>query len=183
MARSLATATTARVARRPDKTVHRSQGHRTVSTQWHDTLHLPLRIAGPSRITTFAYDAHGNLASKSEQPTLDLTGARQFNATVAGAPRNSSYTSTYSSAVPGLMTRQVIDGPRTDVGDLTTTVWDASGNLVSITDALGHVTTLGNYDAHGHARTVTDPNGLVTRLSYDPRGRLTALNVGEDYQL
>src|SRR6476660_7737776 len=45
-----------------------AEGHRTVSTQWHDALHLPVRIASPSRITTFAYDAQGNLASKSEHP-------------------------------------------------------------------------------------------------------------------
>ncbi len=72
----------------------------------------------------------------------------------------------------------MVDGPRTDVADVTTYDWNAQGNLTSVTKALGHVTTLGNYDAHGRAQQITDPNGLITTLSYDLRGRLTARNVG-----
>ena len=73
----------------------------------------------------------------------------------------------------------MVNGPRTDVTDTTTYVYDSTtGSLASVTNALGHVTTLGNYDAHGRPRQITDPNGLVTNLTYDLRGRLTARNVG-----
>src|SRR5262249_58607573 len=32
---------------------------RTISTQWHATFRLPIQIAEPKRITTFAYDDQG----------------------------------------------------------------------------------------------------------------------------
>jgi RHS repeat-associated protein len=151
---------------------------RTISTQWHPTYRLPLKIAQPERITTLAYDAQGNLISKSVQATTDTSGAQSFNATPTGVARTWTYTNTYSNSVPGLMIRQVVDGPRTDVNDTTTYEWDRAGNLSSVTNALGHVTALSNYDAHGRPRLVTDPNGLVTMLTYDVRGRLTSRNVG-----
>jgi YD repeat-containing protein len=151
---------------------------RTISTQWHPTFRLPIQIAEPKRITTYAYDAQGNLTSKSMQATTDTTGASGFSATPTGSPRTWAYTNTYSNAVPGLMTRQVINSPRTDVADTTTYVWDNVGNLSAVTNALGHVTILSNYDAHGRPEQITDPNGLVTTLGYDLRGRLTSRNVG-----
>jgi RHS repeat-associated protein len=50
--------------------------------------------------------------------------------------------------------------------------------LQTITNAAGHVTTINAYDAHGRALTTTDPNGLVSTLTYDTRGRLTSRQVG-----
>jgi RHS repeat-associated protein len=151
---------------------------RTITTEWDPTFRLPVRIAQPKRITTLAYDAQGNLVSKTMQASTDATGSLGFNASPSGTPRTWTYTNTYSTSVPGLLTRQVVAGPRTDVGDTTTYDWDNAGNLVAVTNALGHVTSLGNYDAHGRPRLVTDPNGLVTMLSYDLRGRLVSRNVG-----
>ncbi len=34
-------------------------------------------------------------------------------------------------------------------------------------------TPYNTYDAYGHARSVTDPNGVVRQMDYDNRGRLT----------
>jgi YD repeat-containing protein len=47
------------------------------------------------------------------------------------------------------------------LGNKTTYAYDASGNLVSITNALGQVTLLSNYDANGRPRAIQEPNGLV----------------------
>ena len=58
---------------------------RTISTQWHPTYRLPLKIAQPERITTLAYDAQGNLNSKSVQATTDTSGAQGFSATPTGS--------------------------------------------------------------------------------------------------
>jgi YD repeat-containing protein len=44
------------------------------------------------------------------------------------------------------------------------------GDLQSITDPSGKVTTFGLYDAVGHVLQMTDPKGVVTQLSYTPRG-------------
>jgi YD repeat-containing protein len=49
-----------------------------------------------------------------------------------------------------------------------------------VTDALGHVTQIGRYNAHGQPEELTDPNGLITTLAYDARQRLTSLSVGSE---
>jgi len=71
-----------------------------------------------------------------------------------------------------------IDGPRTDVTDIIHFTYDAQGNRTSIRNALNHTTQLRDYDAHGRAHTLEDPNGRITRLTYDARGRLKHSQTG-----
>lgn len=66
-----------------------------------------------------------------------------------------------------------IDGPRTDVLDVTTFEYDERGNRLSVANALGHVTRYGEYDRNGLPGTITGPNGLVTHLEYDWQGKVT----------
>lgn len=70
-----------------------------------------------------------------------------------------------------------IDGPRADVADITTFDYDAQGNLIRATNALGQVTEITAHDAHGRPSTFIDPNGTVTQLSYDARGRMLSRTV------
>ena len=70
-----------------------------------------------------------------------------------------------------------IDGPRTDVNDITTFEYDAQGNRSKSINALGQETLFTNYDASGHLLSMIDPNGVVTNLTYDPRGRLVSRTV------
>ncbi len=144
---------------------------RTISTSWHPTYRLPLKIAEPKRLTTFTYDSAGNLLTKTEQATTDANGAAGLSATVTGTPRTWTYT--YSSFGQVL----TATGPRTDVNDTTSYTYDAQGNLATVTNAVGHVTTFSNYDANGRARRITDANGLVTDLAYTPRGWLLSRSV------
>lgn len=71
-----------------------------------------------------------------------------------------------------------IDGPRTDVSDITRldyyvcTTGGACGQLKSVTNALGHVTTYDAYYTDGRPKQSTGPNGLVTAYTYDVKGRL-----------
>ncbi|NLR75752.1 RHS repeat protein [Leeia sp. IMCC25680] len=139
---------------------------RTFTTQWHASLALPLKEAGPLLITSYGYDAQGNLLSRSEQATTDANGSKGFAATVSGTARTWTYT---WNSFGQLLTE---DGPRTDVSDVTSYAYDAQGNLLSVTDAAGLVTQYGDYDAHGRAQKITAPNGKVTLLSYHPRGWL-----------
>jgi YD repeat-containing protein len=150
---------------------------RYTSIEWHPQFRLPLRLSEPLRRTTYRYDEHGNVISKMLQATADGDGTAGFDA-LPTATRAWTYTYTYSSVVPGHVQRLVVDGPRTDAADLTAYDWDDNGNLIAVTNALGHVTSLGDYDAHGRARRITDPNGLVITLAYDPRGRLASRNDG-----
>ncbi|PWT74635.1 MAG: hypothetical protein C5B46_03705 [Proteobacteria bacterium] len=151
---------------------------RTITTDWDTNFRLPHRVAESKRITTYTYDSHGTLTSKSIQSTSDMDGSLAFNGSPVGTPRTWNYTNSYSTVTPGLLIQQVVDGPRSDVTDVTTYVWDGTGNLIAVSNALGHVTTLGSYDVNGRPQQITDPNGLVTTIAYDARGRIASRSVG-----
>jgi RHS repeat-associated protein len=74
-----------------------------------------------------------------------------------------------------------IDGPRTDVNDVTTlnyyncTTGGACGQLQSVTNALGQTATYDSYDANGRPLSLIDPNGLKTLYTYDVRGRVATV--------
>jgi RHS repeat-associated protein len=141
---------------------------RTIATQWHPTFRLPTRITEPGQRTDFTYDGQGRLLSR----------------TVTDPATGNSRTTTYTYTPEGLL--ETTDGPRTDVSDVTTRSYDAQGNLTSVTDALGHVTQITAHDASGRPTSIQDPNGVVTDLAYDPRGRiisrtLAGLTTSFDY--
>jgi YD repeat-containing protein len=142
---------------------------RTTSTEWHNTLRLPLRTAEPKRITTYTYDGKGNVLVRSVQATSDANGVNGFAAAPVGVSR--AWTYTYSPL--GLLLTSA--GPSNDV---TTYTYDSAGNLSSVTNPAGHITSMANYDANGKVGRVTDPNGLVTDLTYTPRGLLASKTVG-----
>jgi RHS repeat-associated protein len=146
---------------------------RTVSYQYGtDGLALPIEIdrpsvcAGSSQQTVITYDAHHNPIQITENGYTPACSAISRSLNLA-----------YNSA--GQVTR--IDGPRTDLNDITQLSYhdcqngNACGQLQSVTDALGHTTTFDAFDANGRLLQKTDPNGLVTSYAYDPRGRLSRI--------
>ncbi len=147
---------------------------RTITTQWDPVHRLPTRIVMPSgvpgvdQVTDLVYDAQGNVLRKT--------------ITVGG--RSRQWKNTYNALGQPLTT----DGPRTDVADVTTHAYYGTtdpcvacrGNLKTITNALGHVTTYGLYDADGNVLTIVDPNGLATSIAYDVRGHPTSRKVGTE---
>ena len=147
---------------------------KTTTTSWHEKFRLPLQINEPLLRTVFIYDSNGNVLTKTQQTTTDMSGSQGAAATVTGAPRVWRYT--YNSVGQVL----TVTGPRSDVVDVTTYAYDTQGNLTSLTNAAGHVTTMTNYDAHGHVGTITDPNGVVTNLTYAPRGWLLSRSTSAD---
>ncbi len=68
-----------------------------------------------------------------------------------------------------------IDGPRTDVSDVTTFDYDLQGDRTSMTNALGQQWLFTRYDPAGNLLESIDPNGVVTTYGYDPRQRLTSV--------
>lgn len=138
---------------------------RTTSTEWHPVYRLPMRIAKPYLITNYTRDAKGNVLTRTEQATTDATGASGFAATVSGTPR----VWTYTNNADGQIIR--VDGPRTDVADVTQYTYDADGNLATITDAIGRVTIL-SYNVHGQLTGIQSPGGLMTGMVYDNMQRL-----------
>jgi RHS repeat-associated protein len=152
---------------------------RTITTTWNAHFRQPALItlyAGgtatgtPLRTTGFTYDAMGNVLTK----TITDTGVTPNVTRV--------WTNTYDTYGRIL----TADGPRTDVVDKTTyayytcTTGTQCGQLQTVTDAKGRVTTYNTYNVHGQPLTNTDPNGVVTTLTYDLRMRLTSRKVGTE---
>ena len=143
---------------------------RTITTTWDPNWRQPDFITEPNRTTAFSYDSLGNVLTK----TITDTSA---------AP-NVARTWTYTYDGYGRMLSA--QGPRTDLNSTTTyayytcTTGSQCGQVQTITDALGHVTTFNTYNGHGQPLTVTDPNGVVTTLTYDLRLRLTSRQIGTE---
>ena len=76
--------------------------------------------------------------------------------------------------MPGQLTK--IKHP--DGNDSTIQYDAANGNLLSVTAVGGFVTSYADYDAHGRARTITGPDGVVSKLDYSPRGWVNSSEVG-----
>jgi YD repeat-containing protein len=183
---------------------------RTVTTAWHPDWRLEVKRAEPKKLTHWVYNGqpdptNGNAAThcapasallpdgkpiavlckKVEQATLDETGAQGFAASASGTPRVWQYTyNDYGQVLTE-------DGPRSDLSDLTTytyypdTVFDATqahtrGDLWKVANALNQVTEYTRYDKHGRALQVKDANGVLTNLTYLPRGWLTSRQVGNE---
>jgi RHS repeat-associated protein len=70
-----------------------------------------------------------------------------------------------------------IDGSRTDVSDISSYTYNAEGYRASITNALGHIITLSDFNGRGQAQLITDANGIDTRLTYHVRGWLLSSEV------
>ncbi len=146
---------------------------RIIETTWHPTLRLKTLVAEKTaagallRSTATSYDAGGNVLSRT------VTAAN-------GRTRTTSYSYNANGSV------LTVDGPRTDAADVTTYTYYANddpdpgkaGNVATVTNALGHVTSITAYNGHGQPTTIVDPNGLVTTLAYDPRMRLVSRSVG-----
>jgi YD repeat-containing protein len=144
---------------------------RTTSTEWHPRLRLPVKVAEPNRITTYTYDDVGNILSRTEQATSDINGASGLTAPLVGRAR----AWTYAYDAKGKLA--AVTGPRTDIADLTSYEYDVAGNLHTMRNAAGHITTFGKYDANGRVGEIVAPNGTVTTLTYTSRGWLSTRTV------
>jgi RHS repeat-associated protein len=143
---------------------------RTITTSWNASWRQPALITEPNRTTAFTYDSLGNVLTKTVTDTTVTPNVSRV------------WTYTYDS-YGRMLTAQ---GPRTDVSAITSftyytcTTGSQCGQVQTITDALGHVTTFNTYNAHGQPLTVTDPNGVVTTLTYDMRQRVLSRQIGSE---
>ncbi|HYC62727.1 MAG TPA: RHS repeat-associated core domain-containing protein [Thermoanaerobaculia bacterium] len=144
---------------RSELTYHATTGAVAASTErgWSGT---PPAYA--SRLSqTSLYDAAGGTA-----PAFD-----------PGGPFQSAWLSLPQPS--GVM--RSVDGPRTDVTDVTSFVYyplDPSvpallrGRLAAVRNAAGHITRHEHYDVFGNSTRTVDPNGVAMEMSYDGLGRL-----------
>ena len=136
---------------------------------------------------TFAFNARRQVTSHTQIDPLNA------------ATRTTAYTycealdvALIGSTCPVLGLLSTVDGPRTDLDDITTYEYypaddvfgcagagpcHRKGDLWKVTNALGHVTEMLRYDLHGRPLSTKDANGVVTELAYHPRGWLASRTV------
>ncbi len=115
-------------------------------------------------------DKHKRLKKILTSSLIAATTSIILSTQVIGATRSTSYTYYNNAPKTGLL--QSIDGPRIDVSDITALDYDNQGNLISITNALGHTSQIIAHDASGRPLESISPNALHTTFQYDVRGRL-----------
>jgi RHS repeat-associated protein len=137
---------------------------RKISTTWSSAYRLPTLITEATRTTSFVYDGSGNRKTRTVTDTT----------VTPNVSRTWSYTyNTFGQVL-------TVQGPRTDVNSTRTyayytcTSGAQCGQVQTVTDELGHITTFNTYNVYGQPLTLTDPNGVMTTLTYDARQRLTS---------
>ena len=183
-----------------------TQAQRTSTFTWNSALRVPLSQAVSDSSgnlvdsRTWVYNATGQATSQCDADP-SVSGAASYSCgSGANAPvgvRQSSYTYCIvvdSTQCPLVGLLLAVDGPRTDVSDITHysyylttdesgcgTVGGAchrAGDLYQVTDAVGHVTTMVAYDKNGRLVRSQDSNNVITDLTYTPRGWLKTRTVG-----
>ena len=140
--------------------------HPTFGKVATETVKSVVNPAQNKVITNTYHETTGNLLTTTETGLLG-----------DGSPY--SYTSAYTYDSNGRMTS--IDGPRTDVQDVTTYFYDPfAGYLSTMTQPLIGTTTYSNYDSLGNPQTVTDPNGNASNYTYDANGRVLTVRAAGD---
>ena len=181
-------------------------GQRTTNFTWDNTLRVPLSrtVLDSTGITvessSWKYNATGQTLAVCQSDTHVSGAVGYICGSASSAPvgeRQTSYN--YCNAVdttqcPLVGLLLTIDGPRTDVSDVThysyylTTdesgcgtvggTCHRAGDLYQVTDAAGHVTTMVAYDKNGRLMRSQDSNNVITDLTYTPRGWLKTRTVG-----
>lgn len=147
------------------------ENRRVTVTDWLPAQRLPLRetlVDGAGRVLrSVDYSYRGaRLASRAVTDLVAGGGTR--------ATRYRWYGDDDASD-PRVGLLAEVDGPRGDVADVTRFEHDRqTGNLLTITNALGQVTRFTAHDAEGRPLAMQDANGVETRFEYDARGRLIA---------
>jgi len=132
-----------------------------------------------NKVITLTYDTTGNILSRQEVGYVLINGT----------PTQKTYTTSYQYNSFGQLTQ--VNGPRTDVSDITTLEYypntpDQGNNraqLKAIVNALSQRTEFSQYDANGNVGKIKDPNNVETQYTYDERNRIkTVTNLSTTAQ-
>jgi len=146
-------------------------------------------------VTTFAYDAAGNVTRITLPDGRYLAYTYDAAHRLVGIADQLGDTIRYTLDAAGNRTRESIDDPSGNLtqtrshvyndlsqlvedvgaaGQTTTYGYDGNGNRISTQDALNNTTTQA-FDALNRLTTVTDPLNGVTRYGYDGQDNLTSV--------
>lgn len=155
------------------------------STSWHPTLPKPNVVIKPGLTIDYDYYENGLIKDVTQSSTRVL--APETGLQTEFADRVWHYDYTYHAGFR--VATMTVDGPRTDVVDVTTYHYDAVGNTTHEINALSHSRTFGHVRADTPYDWVIDENNVRTDHTFNDRGWLTALTVSkgseqvvEDYQ-
>jgi RHS repeat-associated protein len=154
---------------------------------------------GVERLWRFTYNPTFNLPETIKIATIGTCGSpdkvvtNTYNPTngdlsqqqIAGCNGSLPFTYTTGYTYDGHGQIKTVDGPRTDVSDLTMYDYFADadadpnrrGRLMTVTNALAHQTTYAGYDLFGNVGSVTDANNVETSYLYDGRDRVTETKI------
>jgi len=151
-----------------------AEARTTTYTYLSDDLDLPITVTrdgvngAQTHVTTTQYDAALNPISIT-QTGFDASGTPVSRQIQFGYDADGRLIS--------------IDGPRTDVNDVTTfsyydcTTGNECGQLATTTNATGQTIHYSGYNPHGQVTSLTDSNGIITNLVYDARQRLVQQTI------
>lgn len=139
----------------------------TTSYLWNTTWRKPTSIVRPGLSTAITYTTGG------DPQTITLTDTT--TQTVPYSTANQQRVYTFVWGANGLLTSR--DGPLPGTADQISYTYDALGNLATITDEIGLVTTINQVDAMGRPLQITEASGRVSTFSYTPRGWLDEIIV------
>ena len=178
---------------------------RTTNFTWNTTFRVPLTrlVLDASGNTVsnaqWVYNNSGQTQARCEIDPTNSTASGYSCSNTGTVPVGvRRWTYAYCTAVDttqcplvGLMLTAT--GPRTDTPQTTTYSYYLSssatncstpgaacyqaGDLHTVTDPQGHVTTIASYDGAGRITRITDANGINTDLTYTPRGWLASRSV------
>ncbi|WP_141452844.1 RHS repeat domain-containing protein [Pseudoxanthomonas sp. z9] len=133
---------------------------------------LAVRVYGASinlliSETLYDYYADGDSAARL------LRSVKTINRSATGIANQERITSYgYAIYANGMVQTMVIDGPVAGTGDQTTYQFNATGNLISVSNSLGHATIYSGYNAMGLVGRIAGPNGSITDFTYDAGGQV-----------
>jgi RHS repeat-associated protein len=160
-------------ARRPNAITDgtgRPEQRQSAITYWPNS-NLPASITRGTLKTEITYTPTGQVLTQ----TLTDLGAQTIPYATGGQVRTTSYSWNPNGRIASVNGPLPVNAQVKD--DVVSFTYDTSGNLLTATNGLGHVTAFSNYDANGRPQQMTDANSIVTLLGYDPLGRLTSMNV------
>jgi RHS repeat-associated protein len=152
-------------------------------------------VTGTETLTKWFYNTRGQALYRCEiDPAVSAASNYACNSS-GNAPagvRKWSYTYCETGCpLVGLL--QSVDGPRTDVSDVTTYTYYSgtdlshcadlggichyNGDLQKVTNALGQMTTYVSYDKNSRVTRTQDVNGVYTDMTYHARGWLLTRTV------
>ena len=141
---------------------------KTTTTEWHPTWNLPTRVASPGKLETFVYDANSRLTTYTVVETADANGSAGLVTAPDGPIKRTDWT--YDDGGHVLTTTE-----RT--GNAVTATWtfvyNAQGDLQSLTNPEGKTGRIVQYDAAGRVLEAVDVNGVHLKFTYNARGWLT----------